>query len=102
MNGIFRPFPYETNGKMGWISFCENGLFLLLFGWMLLTGKKKKEYKIWFWSSLVFFMMICVLAGMTTPVSGALVRYRLPGQLWLLIGLLLYAGRTLRMKRRKE
>ena len=57
----------------------------LLFKILFLKIKIKQDVKNVLWNSLFFIIMLFVLTGISTPVIGALVRYKVPGLLFLII-----------------
>ena len=44
-----------------------------------------KDVKNILWNSLFFISMLFVLTGISTPVIGALVRYKVPGLIFIII-----------------
>ena len=57
----------------------------LLFKILFLKIKIKQDVKNVLWNSLFFIIMLFVLTGISTTVIGALVRYKVPGLLFLII-----------------
>lgn len=87
VNATFRPFPGELKNPFSLLSFLEN-YFLL--GLVTLIGIKRIKNKHINYSPdfihtflIIFCLILLGLIGMTTPVTGALVRYRLP-VIWLM------------------
>lgn len=78
-NAVLRPFPSMKNGVMVLISFGENLLFLLLvvlaFVFPINKHRMEKRWTHLIWSSSI---MLLILVGLTTPIDGAIVRYRMP------------------------
>ena len=60
------------------------GLYLL-FKILFLKIKINQDVKNVLWNSLFFIIMLFILTGVSTPVIGALVRYKVPGLLFLII-----------------
>lgn len=86
LNTYFRPFIWEIQGSLQLISALECLITLLL---VVLTVVYIKELKnrpvaiIIF--SLSFILGVGMLIGSTVPVLGAIVRYKLPGLIFLLL-----------------
>lgn len=86
-NAAFRPFPWDPGGNLKWLNFMEMlCLFSLLFyaiqkNWNSYSTSESSV--IWFLLSFAFVLL--VLIGWTTPVLGALVRYRLPAYVAILL-----------------
>lgn len=87
VNAAFRPFFNELKNPFTLLSFLENyfllGLLLCILLERILNRKSIADHN----NQVVFGILFCVillgLIGMTTPVTGALVRYRLP-VIWLM------------------
>lgn len=78
VNTLFRPWPTEVNSLLMIPSVIENFVLLLLIILSVLTFKgKEKPWRI-IWLCLLFSLVLSALTGITTPVLGALVRYRVP------------------------
>lgn len=82
----FRPFITDISSPLMLPSFGENMIIILLTVLAIVFPRKKDLIAfnmIWF---CVFFVVSqFVLIGFTTPVIGAMVRYRLPGLIFLFI-----------------
>lgn len=87
VNASFRPTPWDPGGKLKIVNFAEScGLFgLLLFGLWHNRGTRTPEEKNISLFLLTFALILLVLIGWTTPVLGALVRYRMPAYLALFL-----------------
>ncbi|MBW6481626.1 MAG: hypothetical protein K0B10_01065 [Vicingaceae bacterium] len=84
---LFKPFLFSSKNPLLLVSGIENFFILVLILLAILFRKKQ------FNSNLVVFgftsaLLIFVFVGLTTPVMGALVRYKIPGLLFLMVGLL--------------
>lgn len=84
-NTFFRPYIWEVNSIFSLLSGLEN---LLIIGIILIAlFYRKSNYRaneiIYF--SISFTIIIFILIGLTTPVIGALVRYKVPALPFLLI-----------------
>lgn len=90
INGFFRPFPNNINNLLQLFLLIENMLLYLmvlylLFKILFLKIKINQDVKNILWNSLFFIIMLFILTGVSTPVIGALVRYKVPGLLFLII-----------------
>lgn len=88
-NALFKPFIFTSFNPFLLLSGLEN---LLLFLFMLVVLFFKKTAVI-INQNLLFFtftiaLSILIFVGLTTPVLGAMVRYKIPGLLFLIVGLL--------------
>ncbi len=86
LNSFFRPHVFEIKSFMYVVPSIENLIIILLFVLLLLFYKKVDSKKLlWLWFSISFVLILFVLCGLTTPVLGALVRYRVPALPFLFI-----------------
>ena len=90
LNTIIRPYLWECNSIFVWLSAIENlailfCIFVVLFYRKKLTALQKNVLLF----NLTFVFCLFSLIGLTTPVFGAIMRYKIPGLLLLLISLLL-------------
>lgn len=83
----FRPYPWEIKPVMLIPATLEN---LLL--WLLIIActlwYKKASVKAVFWFCIVYALITLAVTGLTTPVLGALVRYRITAVPFVLFALL--------------
>lgn len=91
-NAAFRPFFGDPGGNLKYFALAET---LVLFGWLLFSFRywrgASKETRLNVITLLVFAIALLLLIGWITPVLGAIVRYRIPAYLALLLAsLLLY------------
>lgn len=92
-NCFIRPLPWRANSLLSIPAILEN-LFilgLLVIGIAQLIKKKteiKEEHKNFIWFSLVFVLLLYAIIGVTTPVAGALVRYKVPALPFLMVSLI--------------
>lgn len=77
VNGLFRPFIWESHNILALMSALEN-LFIFLIFVLCFVFPQKNINNVWFWFSISFSLLLIILIGITTPVLGALVRYKLP------------------------
>ncbi len=91
VNSIIRPFPNDPGSKLKFLSLIEVWLVILFFGLSIYFRRKLNinEKNIIF-TLLIFTFSLSLLIGWTTPVLGAITRYRFPAQFALVIvGLIL-------------
>lgn len=91
-NTTIRPLPNDKGSWLKYLAFIEN--ILLFLGLILITlftrRKLNKRIKRMVWTLIIFAFLVFVVVGWTTPVLGAIVRYKVPGVLALgIVGLLL-------------
>ena len=86
-NAAFRPVFWDPGGKLKIVSFIETiGLFLLLaFGLWYNHKYRSQEEKNILVFLFTFSFILLVLIGWTTPILGAIVRYRMPAYLALFL-----------------
>jgi hypothetical protein len=79
LNATFRPFIWETKNPLMLINSLEN---ILLFGFALFCLfhlKRKREIPLQsIGFCLVYILLLYLFIGWTTPISGAIVRYKIP------------------------
>lgn len=81
-SAIFRPLPSDPGGNLKHLAFVETLLLFSLVLWTILRHKPLSvEDKGFILGSIVFCLLLALLIGWTTPVLGAVHRYRLPIQL---------------------
>ena len=96
INSFFRPLPNDIHETIHLLPLIENififlGLFLILFKISQNKIQLKKNYKNLIWHCSFFIILMYTLIGIGTPVIGALVRYKIPGLIFIIISLnLLY------------
>lgn len=89
INVMFRPLLFSSSNILLIMSSIEN--ILLLFFFIIVLIYKKKYSLInqnLFWFCLAVAFSILIFVGLTTPVLGAIVRYKIPGLVFLLFGLI--------------
>lgn len=90
VNTIIRPYLWECNALFVWLSAFENIAVLLLIIIAFVFRKKMNSVqKNIFYFNLSFVFCLFTLIGLTTPVFGAIMRYKIPGLILLLISVLL-------------
>jgi hypothetical protein len=84
-NSLFRPWFFEGGSILTLVAGFENLLIVIL---MIITAvyfKIPSANRHLLWLSLFFSLGILVLTGLTTPVMGAIVRYKVPALPFLLV-----------------
>lgn len=88
IKSLFRPFPWEAKSVLLLLPMLENLLLpLLLLCAVLFYQRSRNPALTGFCIS--FSLLLLLMMGLTTPVLGALVRYRIAALPFLLIGLLM-------------
>ena len=103
INSILKPLPWEISSKIHLISVFENLTIISLIAYVFSKYKKlKTTFKINDYAStyavLVFVISLYCIIGMTTPVFGALIRYKIPGLIFILIGLTITIDKIQKLK----
>ena len=84
-NAVIRPLPNDPGGKLKYIAFLETLFLFTLIGIAIIQQRKLTSGERGFIvSAIVFCILLALLIGWTTPVLGAIHRYRLPIQLAML------------------
>lgn len=91
-NGFLRPLPGDIKKSIHLLPLVENILLICFAGGLLLKVKKNinklsMDRKQIILCALFFAFLLYTLTGMSTPVVGALVRYKIPGSLFIIISL---------------
>lgn len=97
-NALFRPFLWEAKNPMFILPALENLLFILLIVAMLFFRGKISSPEI-FGFCISFSLLLLLVIGLTTPVLGALVRYRIAAFPFLLIAMLMLVDREKLVKK---
>jgi len=78
-NVFTKPWPNELNSILYIPSFIENAVILLL---LVTTFVFRKALKVKEWDFVIFCLSFCIILytviGLTTPITGAIVRYKIP------------------------
>jgi hypothetical protein len=78
-NTLLRPMIWEAHNPLALLTAIENtGILLLLILAVVFRRRGLKSEKEMFLFALGFAMWLFALAGLTTPIAGALVRYKVP------------------------
>lgn len=97
-NVLFRPFIWEAKNPMFLLPALENLLFIVLAVALIFFRGKISDPAV-FGFCLSFSVLLLLVIGLTTPVLGALVRYRIAAQPFLFIALLMLIDREKLMKK---
>jgi len=84
-NTLVRPYIFEAGSVIVLFAALENLLILFLLIVSLLFISKKTQHKSVLVFCLLFFMALYILTGLTTPIFGALVRYKVPAMPFLMV-----------------
>lgn len=101
-NALFRPTLLEANNAMMLMAGLENTIISIALLLMLVFFSRKMINQPWLWFCLSFFIILFTLSGLTTPVLGALVRYKAPALpfLGLVIMYLTDIDKIIRLRKR--
>lgn len=103
-NIIFRPLPWESNSPLILLAAIENIAIIAFIILSLYTNKIKKiNTSPLFYLALYFSFLMLITIGLTTPIIGALVRYRSTALPFLLIVFLfIYNKNNIPFKLKKQ
>jgi hypothetical protein len=95
-NTLVRPLPNDQGGNLKYFAFVQNISLLLFLGIAIIRRKKLSAFENYLIYTLaVSSLIILLIIGWTSPVFGAVVRYKVPADLCLLILIfILYSPRT--------
>ncbi len=82
---LFRPWFFEIGSIFTFMAGLENLLILFLIFVTLIFKKKKIPSHNLLFLSLFFVLFVFTLTGLTTPVTGAMVRYKIPALPFLFV-----------------
>ena len=84
-NAVIRPLPNDPGGNLKYLAFLETLILFGLIAWTIFQRRVITSNERGFiLSALIFCLLLALLIGWTTPVLGAIHRYRLPIQLAML------------------
>jgi hypothetical protein len=91
-NALLRPYLTDPGKNLKYFACFETYLLLFFFIFALFRRRKLRDGELNFIvSSLIFVVALALIIGWTTPVLGAIVRYRMPAYyVLLLIAFILY------------
>ena len=92
VNGFIRPFPTDPGSNLKFLSMLEIWALIGFLIWVSIKHRKlEPEDRTIVFGLVVFALFLLLLIGWTTPVIGAIARYRFPAQLALVLaGLILF------------
>jgi|GEM_PF-1557243 len=83
---LIRPFPWDNGDTLKIFSFSQNILILIFLVVCVLRRRLLKDVEKWILLILILWtLFIILLVGWTTPIFGALVRYKMPVDLFFVI-----------------
>jgi hypothetical protein len=88
INVFVRPLPNEVNNLFQYLNLIENFVFLIVILLSFIWFKKPTSFTFfWIANYLIFSLILFTVIGATTPVIGAIVRYKIPALpfLWMMI-----------------
>lgn len=90
INGFLRPFPTDIHKLIHLFPLIENlviyGIIaILIYKLNILKVKLEIEMQNIIFNSIFFVTILFVITGISTPVIGALVRYKVPGLIFIII-----------------
>ncbi len=86
-NSLFRPMPWEANNIRMIFNAVENIVLLLIILLIVIFPTNSIDNKNVFWLSFSFSISFLIIIGLSTPIMGAISRYRVPALLLLLMSL---------------
>lgn len=91
VNTIFRPIPGDVGNPLSHLVTLQNVLFLAFLIFVLLNRRKlvnQESYLVY--SMICSAILILLLIGWTTPILGAIFRYKVAAELLLLVALFIW------------
>ena len=90
INGFFRPFPSDIHKLIHIFPLIENLIIygtiaILVFKLVSSKVELKEEMQNIILNSFFFIIILFITTGVSTPVIGALVRYKVPGLIFIII-----------------
>jgi hypothetical protein len=91
INTLTRPWPNELKGILFYPPLFENLfiIFILFIGWFYRKKVNPQQWKFIIFC-LTFSILLFVIIGLTTPIIGAIVRYKIPAIPFLIFVALLF------------
>lgn len=85
-HSLLRPLPGDPGGALNWVAFLETILLVSALIWAIVKRKKlTHQERSRIVGLLLFAFLLSLVIGWTTPVLGAIARYRIPVYVALLI-----------------
>jgi len=78
LNTLFRPFPNDVNSLIMVPVLIENIIIAIAIILTIIFHEKKVQHVRIIFFCLFFVVVLSIITGLTTPVLGALARYRIP------------------------
>ena len=95
INVLTKPWPSEVNSILFIPPFVENTLILVLIFLSIVYRKSLSQKE---WDFAIFCISFCfilfLVIGLTTPITGALVRYKIPGIPFLLMAICIFISQN--------
>ncbi len=91
VNSFFRPFIWEAHNILALVAAIENIILFVMFIFAIVFFRTTYSNPM-FLFSISFILLLFMLIGISTPVLGALVRYKAPALPFLLFLLLLFTN----------
>ncbi|MFI5150264.1 MAG: hypothetical protein ACHQRM_11075 [Bacteroidia bacterium] len=88
VNSLFRPFLNEAKGPLLLLSALETVAYSVFMILCIIYRKRSEIQWEWIWFCISFAGILFIITGLTTPILGALVRYKVPGVPFLLLAFL--------------
>ncbi len=89
LSAFFRPWVSEADGTLQWLAALENLMLAMLILPAILFRKAcSREQIILVGFCFTFTFVLFAFMGLTTPVLGTLVRYRMPALLFFVLGII--------------
>ncbi len=103
-NAGIRPLPNDPGSKLKYLSMLEAWLLFAFMGFVLFHRRRlDTNSKNLVLGLILFALFLTLLIGWTTPVLGAIARYRFPAQLALvLVGLILIEPNALKIWKKQS
>lgn len=93
-NTLIRPYPWESIGSIfKLIPMLENLFFIIFIKWIIWNNRKPYHLRFVLFC-LSFVVVLYTLVGLSTPVIGGMVRYKVPALPFLWVSLLAFAKRS--------
>ena len=90
INGLFRPTITDVSNVFSLFSAIENMLILFLFVFPVFFLQKPSKIQLpYIYFSIYFSVLLTILIGLTVPVLGAVVRYKVPFMPFIISALLI-------------
>jgi len=88
VNTTVRPFPGEVNNFYGYFIFVVNCSLLIFIACSIYLRKKLSNIeKNWFFLLMSSALILILIIGWTSPVIGAIIRYKVPAEILILVAL---------------